>query len=89
MTFNTPDLINGSMELVGSYFTWMNAYRLFKDRCVKGVYWPATVFFTLWGLWNLYYYPALHQWFSFTGGAVLVSGNVVWVAMAFKWKNKT
>ena len=88
MTINKPDLINGLVELCGSFFTWMNARRLYKDREVKGVYWPATLFFTSWGLWNLYYYPALNQWCSFTGGAVLVSGNIAWIAMLITFKNK-
>ncbi len=35
------DLINGIFEIVGSYFTWMNAYKLYKDKEIKGVYWPT------------------------------------------------
>ena len=82
----TPDLVNGSFELVGAYCTWMNAYRLWKERKIQGVYWPATAFFTTWGMWNLYYYPALDQWLSFYAGIVLVAGNVLWVAMAVRLK---
>jgi hypothetical protein len=82
----TPDLVNGLFELAGAYFTWMNAYRLWKEREIKGVYWPTTAFFTAWGMWNLYYYPALNQWLSFYAGIVLVTGNVLWVAMAVRLK---
>lgn len=77
-----PDLINGSFELVGAYFTWRNWMQLRQDRTIAGVYWPTTAFFAAWGLWNLVYYPALGQWASFIGGMVLVAGNVAWVALA-------
>ena len=81
-----PDLFNGLFELVGAYFTWVNAWTLHKDKEIKGIYWPTTVFFTLWGMWNLYYYPALGQWFSFWGGVILVSGNVAWVILLIRYK---
>ena len=77
-----PDLINGSVELVGAFFTFKNALTLYRAKKLAGVYWPSTLFFTLWGLWNLYFYPALGQWASFTGGAILVIGNICWVTLA-------
>jgi hypothetical protein len=77
-----PDLINGSVEFVGAVFTWKNALAIYRDKSIKGVYWPSTVFFTVWGLWNLYFYPVLGQWLSFTGGIFLVAGNICWVTMA-------
>lgn len=73
------DIVNGMFELLGAFFTWMNAYRLHRDRHIAGVYWPATAFFTAWGLWNLFYYPALGQWFSFFGGLLLVMGSAAWL----------
>lgn len=81
-----PDLINGLFELVGSYFTWMNAWILFQAKETKGVYWPTWLFFSVWGIWNLYYYPALGQSFSFYAGIVLVSGNIAWVVLAIYYK---
>ena len=79
-----PDLINGLFELAGAAFTWRNAIQLRRDREIRGVYWPTAGFFTAWGAWNLLYYPALGQWFSFAGGVLLVSGNIAWVAMALR-----
>jgi hypothetical protein len=77
-----PDLINGLVELVGAFFTLKNALTLYQAKKLEGVYWPSTLFFTLWGLWNLYFYPALGQWLSFAGGAILVAGNMAWVTLA-------
>lgn len=79
------DIVNGSFELFGAYFTWMNFLSLKRDKQIKGIYWPTTMFFAVWGMWNLIYYPALDQWFSFWGGAVLVGGNLAWVALAVKY----
>ncbi len=51
------------------------------------MYWPATGFFAAWGLWNLLYYPALGQWFSFAAGVLLCFGNCVWVGhvLYYRW----
>jgi len=84
----SPDVVNGVFELVGAFFVWANVRRLWRDKTIAGVYWPTTAFFAIWGLWNLYYYPAIEQWYSFVGGIVLVSGNAVWVAMAVRIKLK-
>ena len=39
-------------------------------------------FFTAWGIWNLVYYPAIGQWYSFAAGIVLAAGNLAWVMLA-------
>jgi len=80
------DLINGSFELFGAYLTWANVYKLLKDKEVKGVYWMIWVFYSAWGMWNLYYYPSLDQWASFYAGIIMVIGNICWVVLAIKYK---
>ena len=77
----TPDLINGLFELGGGLLIAMNVRQILKDKTVKGVYWPATAFFTAWGLWNLYFYPSLGQWLSFAGGLVIVTFNTLWIGL--------
>lgn len=88
LTPEVVDKINGSFECIGAISAWMNVRELYKDKIVKGVYWPNTFFFAIWGIWNLYYYPALGQWTSFWGGLFLVSGSLTWVIMALLWRNK-
>lgn len=80
----TPDHINAIFELVGAFATWRNAYQLHRDGELRGVYLPSTVFFTAWGVWNLAFYPLLGQWYSAAAGAVLVAGNLAWVALALR-----
>lgn len=85
----SPDLVNGIFEAGGAAMAWRNAAQLRKDKEIKGVYWPIYVFYSAWGVWNLWYYPALEQWFSFYAGAVLVAGNLVWLAQAVRiWWNR-
>ncbi len=84
-----PDIGNGLFELIGAWFTWKNAMVLYKEKIVTGIYWPTTAFFSLWGIWNLYYYPTFNQWFSFAGGIALVLGNILWVVLALRYKHST
>ncbi len=81
------DVINGAFEIVGAFLSWMNVYRLYKERVVKGVYWSVTAFFGIWGIWNLEFYSHLNQWWSFYGCIMLALGNLVWVIMAIKWRH--
>lgn len=82
-----PDLVNGMFEVIGGLMCWINVVKLHSEKRVAGVYWPVQAFFSCWGLWNLYYYPALGQWASFVGGVFLVVGNATWTIMA-AWYSK-
>lgn len=82
------DIVNGLFETGGAFFTWMNAWKLHKDKEIRGVYWPITAFFAAWGLWNLVYYRALEQYFSWYAGMLLVVGNIAWVAQAVWFRRK-
>ena len=82
-----PDLINGLFEISGGFFILMNVRQMWRDKMVRGVHWGPTLFFTSWGLWNLYYYPHLDQWISFAGGMFIVAVNAVWLAMMiYYWR---
>lgn len=81
------DLINGLFEIAGAVAVWRNVVKLYKDKQIRGVDWRLWIFFSSWGIWNLYYYPSLDQWFSTIGGAIMVIANLVWVFLAIKYKN--
>jgi uncharacterized membrane protein YGL010W len=74
-----PDLFNGIFELGLAPFLWKGVLKLRIDKKVEGFYWPTVAWTTAWGLWNLYYYPHLDQWLSFTGGLVVVAVNLTWL----------
>ena len=64
-----------------------NCRLLYEHKRVQGVSVPTTAFFTVWGLWNLYFYPSCHLWLSFAGGICLAAVNVIWVSMACYYHN--
>lgn len=85
---NIPDLINGLFELLGGFLLWTNVQRAFKDKAFKGVAIVPTAFFTVWGLWNLYFYPHLGQWLSFFGGLNIVFANSIWVGQMIYYRKQ-
>lgn len=84
----TPDHLNALFELVGAGFLMLNVRRLLQDREVKGVSaWPA-VFWSVWGFWNLYFYPAVGQFWSFAAGLLVAAANATWLSLALYLKVK-
>lgn len=79
------DLINALLELTGAGFILMNCRAAYRDKDIKGVSPVSTAFFTLWGGWNMYYYPSLGQWFSFAGAVCLFAANVLWIALMLRY----
>lgn len=75
------DSVNGMLELLGAVAVFGHCLRAFRDKCIRGASLWATAFFSLWGFWNLFYYPSLGQWASFTGGLALVLANCFWLAL--------
>ncbi len=84
----TPDLINAVFEGLGGFIILLNVKRIRKDKMVRGFDWRVMAFFTLWGLWNLFYYPHLGQWFSFAAGAWLVIVNAVYLSLMIYYIRK-
>jgi len=82
------DIMNALFEFIGGLFLWMNVLTLYKDKVIKGVYYPTVIFFFLWGIWNLWYYPSLNQWWSFAGGLWLATANLVWILLFMYYKFK-
>lgn len=81
-----PDIINGLFEFGIAIPLTKGVMMLREDKKVKGFYWPTIAFTTAWGLWNLYYYPHLNQWGSFTGGLIVVGVNLTWLAHVYAYR---
>jgi hypothetical protein len=85
---NVPDLVNALFELGGGLFVLNHCRAVLRDKAVAGVSTVSAAFFALWGFWNLYYYPHLEQWFSFTAGVLIVAANVWWVCLLIKYRRR-
>ena len=77
----TPDHINGTFEVIGGLLLFKNVKAIIRDKKLSGVSWQPVLFFSFWGLWNLYYYPGLDQWWSFAGGIIVVTANCIWLSL--------
>ena len=73
------DFLNGSFELAAGLFMTISIIKLHREKKVRGVSCIHVGYFTLWGYWNIYYYPYLDQWMSFFGGLSVVLINTVWL----------
>jgi len=86
---NWIDAINGAYECGGGFVILiLNIRCTYRDKAVRGVNPWATGFFTSWGFWNLIFYPAVGQWLSFLGGAVLVTMNAIWFGQLLYYSRK-
>lgn len=81
------DIINGSFELLAGAALALHCAQLLRDREVKGVSLPAVLFFTVWGIWNMYYYPFLGQPWSFAGGVIVTLANTAYLALLVRFSN--
>lgn len=85
--FNWNFFVNGVLcEFIGSCALLKNVLKLHVDKMVRGYHWSATAFFMGWGYWNIYYYPSVGDWWSFTGGLFVVSINTFWLAQMMVYR---
>ncbi len=84
----SPDLMNGLFELFSGLFVLNHCRVIMKDKAVAGVSIISAMFFVVWGLWNLYYYPHLGQTFSLYAGIVLCLANTFWVSLLIKYSRR-
>lgn len=82
-----PDIVNGCFETLLGLMQWGSVQKLHRDKRVRGVYWQVQILIVLWGYWNLFYYPHLDQFMSFTGGVILAAANTVWLVLAFRYRS--
>lgn len=76
-----PDHLNAFFEFCGAIFIGMSIWKIWYDKEVKGISWLQVAFFNFWGVWNLFYYPHLDQWWSFTAGILLTSSNTIYLSL--------
>lgn len=73
---------------LGGFAVWQNCRRLLRDKQVRGADWRVTFFMTVWGLWDCWFFPLMGLWVSFAAGIVLTSGNLFWVVLAIRYRDR-
>ena len=82
------DIINGIFELFASFFLFINVIKTYKDKKVAGVHWISVAFFTLWGYWNIYFYPHHGLKWSFIAGILVAIINTIWTIQLIYYKGR-
>lgn len=83
-----PDHINCIFQGIGAALVWWNVWALYRSKQARGVKWETTLYFALWGAWNLVFYSSLAQWWSFVAGVFLCGGNTAWVVLWFRYRGR-
>ncbi len=81
------DTVNATFQGVAALLVWHHVWMLRKDKAVAGISIPATCMMLLWSFWNMYYYPSLGQWWSFSTSIIMLGANAVRVFLLFKYKD--
>lgn len=82
------DAINGTFELSAGFFVLNHCRVLYRHKEARGVSLLSVIFFTVWGLWNPYYYSALNQPLSFYGGLFVCAANALYVGMMVSYRSR-
>ena len=82
------DVINSVFILGGSVVLFINVYKLYQDKSVKGVSLIPAVFFGAWGFWNIYWFHHLQQPMSFYGSFLMLAANLWWTGLALYYRSK-
>ncbi len=77
---------NAMFEFFGSMALMKNVFKLHADKMVRGYHWAATAYFMSWGYWNIFYYPSVGDWWSFTGGLFVVAVNTFWLGQMIHYR---
>lgn len=81
------DFINAMFELFGSFATIVNIVKIISDKQIKGISLWTCVFFTTWSIWNIGFYSTLQQPVSLIFSVLMCILNLVWLVLAFYYKN--
>lgn len=76
-----PDMVNASFEAGAGLAVLAHCAQLYQDKEARGLSIPAVLFFAGWGIWNMYYYPHLGQFWSLAGGIFVTLANAIYLTL--------
>lgn len=80
------DGVNATFEGGGAVLLCLNVRRLWRDKALAGVSLVPTVWWNLWGFWNVYFYWAVTQHVSMVAGVGVLVMNTIWVGLALYYR---
>jgi hypothetical protein len=80
------DGINSVFKYTSGFFIIPTIYNLYQSKNADGISFIHIFFFTLWGVWNLYYFRKLNQPLSMWANIFLVTMNTIWMALVLYYK---
>lgn len=75
-----PDLTQAAWELGSAIFSVLNIRAIRRSKAIAGIHWLPTAFFFAWGVYNLWFYTALHLPLAWWAGMAITATNLVWLA---------
>lgn len=84
----TPDQINAIFEMMGALFMFPSLIKAYKEKHIAGISLLTPIFFSSWGLWNVFYYPLMMQPWSATAALFLFGFNFIWLFQVFYYSKK-
>lgn len=76
-----PDVINGLFLFVGALVICLSIKKLYIQGQVRGIDWRHPAFFNFWGMYQLFFYANLEQWFSFAAAITTVLAGTTYLLM--------
>lgn len=75
----SPDVTQACWELGSAVFGLLNIRAIRRSKSIAGVHWLPTGFFFAWGVYNLWFYTALHLPAAWWAGMAITAVNAVWL----------
>ncbi len=80
-----PDNINAFFIYGGSFFILMNCIELYRAKLLSGVSLFSLFFYTVWGMFNAYYYADLGKIQPMLAEVAISVLNIMYFIMALKF----
>lgn len=81
-----PDAVNSVFEFLGTPFVLVSLIKVIRNKNSNGVSYLTLLFFSVWGYWNMFFYPHLEQWLSFTASIALALTNTAWMVAVLYYR---
>lgn len=76
----SPDVTQAAFELGSACFSVLNIRAIRRSKSITGVHWLPTAFFGAWGVYNLWFYAAIHLPLAWWAGLSITITNCIWLA---------